>query len=334
MILRTAKSNRFVMSKRALASPTASPTNKKKGKVTGHQYSLDRFFGGPSTSSPGPTPTPPDRPSKGKAKLTARTSQQGQLSNVDEGRPHPSGARGTSSIVQDSDATLAWSLAEEESLDLDKLRKLEAAAKRNLTRRSPSQAPVDIIDVDSLSDQEPSAGPSGPVIESSQSVDSNPLSPDEQPAVVSSAAKTPTPVLGGSHHASSADTVYERLDVDPASYVVLDNTWPPGRPVPYSFLAHTLVILSGTRSRIAILNTLTNCLRTITKHHPQSLLPALYLLSNSLSPPYSPLELGLGGSTISKAIQHVSGLTASALKRLYNTTGDPGKLPARRNMEV
>ena len=334
MILRTAKSFRFVMSKRALASPTVSPTKKKKGKATGHQYSLDRFFGGTSTSSPGPAPTPSDSSSKGKAKLTAQTSQQGQLSNVDEEQAHPSRARGTSSITQDSDATLAWSLAEEDGLDLAKLRELEVAAKRNLTRRSPSEAPVEIIDVDSLSDQETSARPSGTVIGSSQRADNNPLSPDEQPAVVSSAVGTPIPVLGGSHHASSADTVYKRLDVDPASYVVLDNTWSAGRPVPYAFLAHTLAILSGTRSRIAILNTLTNCLRTITRNHPQSLLPALYLLSNSLSPPYSPLELGLGGSTISKAIQHVSGLTASALKRLYNTTGDPGRLPACRNMEV
>lgn len=321
------------MSKRALASPTASSTKKKKGKVTGNQYSLDRFFGGPSTSSPGSTPTPPDRSLKGKAKLTAQTSQQGQLSNVDEGRPRQSGARGTSSIVQDSDATLAWSLAEEDGLDLDKLRELETAAKRNLTQRSPLKAPVEIIDVDTLSDQEACAGPSRPAVGPSQRPDSKPLSPDEQPAVVSSAVETPTPVLGGSHHTSSADTVYERLDVDPASYVVLDNIWTPRRPIPYSFLAHTLATLSGTRSRIVILNTLTNCLRTITKHHPQSLLPALYLLSNSLSPPYSPLELGLGGSTISKAIQHVSGLTASALKRLYNTTGDPGKHPTCRNIE-
>jgi DNA ligase-1 len=55
-------------------------------------------------------------------------------------------------------------------------------------------------------------------------------------------------------------------------------------------------------------------------------MPALYLLSNSLSPPYLPIELGLGPSVISKAIQQVSGLTPAALKRLYNTTGDVGDL--------
>jgi DNA ligase-1 len=37
-----------------------------------------------------------------------------------------------------------------------------------------------------------------------------------------------------------------------------------------------------------------------------------------------PVELGLGPSVISKAIQQVSGLTPAALKHLYNTTGDVG----------
>jgi DNA ligase-1 len=37
-----------------------------------------------------------------------------------------------------------------------------------------------------------------------------------------------------------------------------------------------------------------------------------------------PVELGLGPSIISKAIQHVSGVGPAALKRLYNQTGDAG----------
>ncbi|KAG6920279.1 hypothetical protein DXG01_005048 [Tephrocybe rancida] len=62
----------------------------------------------------------------------------------------------------------------------------------------------------------------------------------------------------------------------------------------------------------------------IIRYDPTSLLPAMYLLSNTLAPPYSSLELGLGPSIISRSIQHVSGLTPSALKRLYNSTGDAG----------
>jgi DNA ligase 1 len=119
---------------------------------------------------------------------------------------------------------------------------------------------------------------------------------------------------------------YPNLSVDLASFVIDTCPWPTtgSAEAPYSFLVHALCALSATRSRVAILNTLANALRLITRYHPPSILPSLYLLSNSLAPPYMPIELGLGPSLISKAIQHVSGITPAALKRLYNQTGDPG----------
>ncbi|KDQ27742.1 hypothetical protein PLEOSDRAFT_1076810 [Pleurotus ostreatus PC15] len=104
--------------------------------------------------------------------------------------------------------------------------------------------------------------------------------------------------------------------------------------VPYSFLAHALSELSSTRSRISILNILTNAIRVIIEYHSPSLLPAIYLLSNTLSPPYSPVELGLGPSVISKAIQHVSGLSSGALKRLYTSTGDVGDVAFQAKSKV
>ncbi|KAH7929889.1 ATP-dependent DNA ligase [Leucogyrophana mollusca] len=123
---------------------------------------------------------------------------------------------------------------------------------------------------------------------------------------------------------ATVSTQYETLSADPLTFPINKQPWPKEKPAPYAFLVHALVTLSDTRSRIAIINTLTNTLRTLLRYHPSSLLPALYLLSNSLSPPYSPIELGIGGSLISKAIQHVSGLTPAALKRLYNKSGDVG----------
>jgi len=125
-------------------------------------------------------------------------------------------------------------------------------------------------------------------------------------------------------HNRAATPVYKSLSVDPLVFILDDEPWPSNTPAPYSFLSHTLATLSETRSLILIINTLTNALRTISRYHPPSLLPALYLLSNCLSPPYLPIELGLGPSVISKAIQQVSGLTPAAFKRLYNTTGDVG----------
>ncbi|KAG6845304.1 hypothetical protein H0H87_011154 [Tephrocybe sp. NHM501043] len=122
---------------------------------------------------------------------------------------------------------------------------------------------------------------------------------------------------------TSQSLVFSDLTYDPAEKTIIEKPW-PSASVPYSFIAHTLSTLSQTRSRIKILNVLTNCLYLIISHDSQSLLSALYLLSNTLAPPYSSLELGLGPSIISRSIQNVSGLTSSALKRLYNSTGDAG----------
>ncbi|EKM80717.1 hypothetical protein AGABI1DRAFT_71206 [Agaricus bisporus var. burnettii JB137-S8] len=113
------------------------------------------------------------------------------------------------------------------------------------------------------------------------------------------------------------------LDVDPINYSPDGQPWLE-KGAPYAFLTHAFSTLSSTRSRIIIINTLTNCLRTIISKHPESLLPSLYLLSNTLAPPYAPIELGLGPAIISRAIQNVSGITPATLKKLYNTLGDPG----------
>ncbi|GLB37636.1 putative DNA ligase [Lyophyllum shimeji] len=178
-----------------------------------------------------------------------------------------------------------------------------------MPRGKPAPSTPEVIDVDLLEAEEvdeiSSAGP-GPSNEQGNSVTAKTLVP-----LMMQFATPNNPI------------VYDDLTVDAAIYTATRKPW-TSAAVPYSFLAHTLSTLSQTRSRITIINTLTNCLRTIILHDPTSLLPALYLLSNTLAPPYSPVELGLGPSIISRSIQHTSGLTAPALKRLYNTTGDVG----------
>jgi len=117
--------------------------------------------------------------------------------------------------------------------------------------------------------------------------------------------------------------IYDDLTQDPLTYEPPLKPWTTSS-VPYSFLTHTLATLTGTRSRIAIINVLMNAIRAIILRDPTALLPTLYLISNTLTPPYISFELGLGPSIISRSIQHVSGLTSPALKRLYNTHGDAG----------
>ncbi|KAL0956365.1 hypothetical protein HGRIS_002513 [Hohenbuehelia grisea] len=181
-----------------------------------------------------------------------------------------------------------------------------------ISRDSPSL----IIDVDLLDDIQTLPGPP---------------SPERVPSDLPLAGAS---VTFGNGAIQSAPVPYATLANDPLDFTPNIDTWPSGSAVPYAFLAHTLTEVSETRSRIKILNSLTNALRTIIRHHPPSLAPSLYLLSNALSPPYAPVELGIGPSLITKAIQHVSGLSSAALKRLYTSTGDAGDVAFEAKSKV
>lgn len=116
------------------------------------------------------------------------------------------------------------------------------------------------------------------------------------------------------------------LNFDPSQYVSdLRKHWTSdGGDASYALLTRCFVLVNSTQSRIKIVDTLVNCLRVIIESDPSSLLPAVWLATNSISPPYISLELGLGGSAISKALKKVCGLDGGGLKTLYDKYGDAG----------
>ncbi|RMD41439.1 hypothetical protein DV735_g3686, partial [Chaetothyriales sp. CBS 134920] len=116
------------------------------------------------------------------------------------------------------------------------------------------------------------------------------------------------------------------LEFDPAVYLPeLRKHWlAADGDATYALLTRCFVLVNSTQSRIKIVDTLVNCLRTLIEGDPESLLPAVWLATNSLSPPYISLELGLGGSAISKALKKVCGLDGAGLKTLYDKYGDAG----------
>ncbi|KAM5531588.1 hypothetical protein V8D89_014757 [Ganoderma adspersum] len=298
------------MSKRSLASSASPARRSKKAKASAgaSQSRLDSFFSTPKCRSPSADT------------LSQTTGAVASSKSAAQNRVLEKGKKADRPLT---DEELAWSLASADGLDLETLKKLESDRTNDVhlsgATNSESTNP-EVIDVDALGETilQNAAGPSFHATPVESAV----------PGVVPSPSTSKPRLLVtqqtiGNSNPSKYPT-YHPLDVDPPSYSPTCEVWAPNAPVPYSFLAHTLATLSGTRSRIAKLDTLTNALRSICQQHPPSLLPALYLFSNSLSPPYSPLELGLGPSIISKAIQHVSGLSSAVLKRLYNATGDPG----------
>lgn len=96
------------------------------------------------------------------------------------------------------------------------------------------------------------------------------------------------------------DLTIDSLLFDPCVDADQPPWWPQKSGAPYAILVHALQALTSTRSRISILSILTNVLRVLIAHDPVSVLPALYLLSNSLSPAWEGIELGVGASIISK----------------------------------
>ena len=116
------------------------------------------------------------------------------------------------------------------------------------------------------------------------------------------------------------------LSFDPTKYIPdLRSQWnKEGGHASYGLLTRCFVLVNSTQSRIKIVDTLVNFLRTIIEGDPESLLPAVWLTTNSISPPYISLELGLGGSAISKALKKTCMLDNSGLKNLYDKHGDAG----------
>ncbi|KAH4153749.1 DNA ligase [Parastagonospora nodorum] len=116
------------------------------------------------------------------------------------------------------------------------------------------------------------------------------------------------------------------LEFDPIKYIPdLQKHWAvDGGLATYALLTRCFILINSTTSRIKIVDTLVNLLRTIIEGDPGSLLPAVWLATNAISPPYIDLELGLGGSAISKALKKVCGLDNAGLKVLNNKYGDAG----------
>ncbi|KAL9129628.1 MAG: hypothetical protein Q9175_007248 [Cornicularia normoerica] len=116
------------------------------------------------------------------------------------------------------------------------------------------------------------------------------------------------------------------LTFDPSKYIPdLNKHWETeGGHASYGLLTRCFVLVNSTQSRIKIVDTLVNFLRTIIEGDPESLLPAVWLATNAISPPYISLELGLGGSAIAKALKKTCMLDNPGLKTLYDKYGDAG----------
>eukprot|EP00894_Picocystis_sp_ML_P001232 jgi/Pico_ML_1/51749/g313.t2 len=112
----------------------------------------------------------------------------------------------------------------------------------------------------------------------------------------------------------------EYINYQPAS----EATWKPGSPVPYKFLARVLHEIRQESKRLRITRILANAFRTVIATTPEDLVYCVYLCSNTLAPAHHGLELGIGESTLMRAIAEATGRKEASIKAEYHQTGDLG----------
>ncbi|GJQ14037.1 hypothetical protein GpartN1_g5828.t1 [Galdieria partita] len=93
---------------------------------------------------------------------------------------------------------------------------------------------------------------------------------------------------------------------------------------PFQAVALTLDTLQATSSRLSSIEILSDLFLAILLKYPQDLLAAVYLCTNRIAAPWEAVELGVGGSLISKAIMEVTSASKETLRSLYKQYGDLG----------
>ncbi|XP_016201551.1 DNA ligase 1 isoform X1 [Arachis ipaensis] len=102
--------------------------------------------------------------------------------------------------------------------------------------------------------------------------------------------------------------------------------WEKGTPVPFSLLALALHMISLEPGRIKMTDIACNLMKTVIYSTPEDLVPLIYLLAKRVAPAHEGLELGIGETSIIKALAEATGRTESKIKKLYQKVGDLGKV--------
>ncbi|KAF3770349.1 hypothetical protein M406DRAFT_59377 [Cryphonectria parasitica EP155] len=100
--------------------------------------------------------------------------------------------------------------------------------------------------------------------------------------------------------------------------------WKPGEPVPYAALCKTFSLIELTTKRLEIQAHCSLFLRQVLRLTPDDMVPTILLMINKLAPDYAGIELGIGESSIMKAIGETTGRTLAVIKNDQKEIGDLG----------
>ncbi|GJX25481.1 DNA ligase 1 [Tanacetum coccineum] len=100
--------------------------------------------------------------------------------------------------------------------------------------------------------------------------------------------------------------------------------WGEGERVPFLFLVRVFDAISKESGRIVITEIVCNMLRTVIDTTPDDLVAVVYLLANRIAPAHEGLELGIGDTSIIKALAEACGAKEDHIKKQYKKLGDLG----------
>ncbi|KAJ4847523.1 hypothetical protein Tsubulata_003941 [Turnera subulata] len=100
--------------------------------------------------------------------------------------------------------------------------------------------------------------------------------------------------------------------------------WMAGQPAPYVHLAQTFELVEAEKGRIKATSILCNMFRSLLALSPDDVLPAVYLCTNKIAADHENMELNIGGSLVTSALEEACGTKRSKIRDMYNTLGDLG----------
>uniref|UniRef100_A0A1J3IAR9 DNA ligase n=1 Tax=Noccaea caerulescens TaxID=107243 RepID=A0A1J3IAR9_NOCCA len=100
--------------------------------------------------------------------------------------------------------------------------------------------------------------------------------------------------------------------------------WKEGQAAPYIHLVRTFASVEGEKGKIKATSMLCNMFRSLLALSPEDVLPAVYLCTNKIAADHENIELNIGGSLISSALEEACGIKRSTMREMYNRIGDLG----------
>ncbi|KAL9231305.1 hypothetical protein vseg_006547 [Gypsophila vaccaria] len=132
-------------------------------------------------------------------------------------------------------------------------------------------------------------------------------------------------VLHSAKESLEKNAVINYITLPPEEYSPIEHAcWKQGQPAPYMHLSRTFDLVEAEKGKIKAASMLCNMFRSLLALSPDDVLPAVYLCTNKIAADHENVELNIGGSLVTSAIEEACGTNRGKLKDLYNTLGDLG----------